>query len=803
MIVRMNVSSLANNRPAAISAQEITWSVVLFSKDILFRGCSWVTLRYAFGCLCFQWCCWVEPQSREFRLVHFRFRSLERLVVMTSRFLVLMLPGLLFLPGDVETTAPDGTPAIVFDSIGGSGGGLTVNATDGWEFSVEKPLTVTALGTWDYKLDGFATDIPVGLWNSQGMLLATARVPAGKAATEVDGFRYVGIGPVQLQPGHGYVIGAAYTPQTKENVAGGNSGAKFFSDGSIRWERRRRVINQPGLAFPELAPERPGEVLLPGGFGPNFLIAAATTPRIYYRTHKVAEPHNYAMVKLPESSNGFHSRDLVVFVSLFARKNGELTQILINGEPLGTGTDALKSVAGTVRMLVAGVTKTAGVRPDIRIAAPSWLRYSDLTKVVDACSGRVRPYVSRTQTLNIELSTLRDTGIPLVNADVEGRFINKGECIEDTWTGLLWQKDGSASGRKNFTQAAEYAANLKLNGLTGWRVPTIEELASVFPADDTPFVETGYVPANSLGATREHHSYWTSELDTRGEDYAFVYHWYDKGGANNCYASRNFVRVRCVRDVDPVDSAAASLVSHESAAEPPTIVQTGRQLVVRRNQPGDHAAPPLQTASASSGDPRKRRFAEFLRNNVIGRTIFGKVTTGIDQDRLESVFERRTTFTRFLESDNGFGFDEVIDIRETIRPRDNSKKNSVRTRQDNRRVILRHQYSIRKSTGEMVGYAREVSHNEGQLSTAAVIKRAVMELNGQELLVRTTTVGYDDHVTADGSGPGAVQSQSKFSVIAGLLQRSQANENFSVNADSLVRKPNRRETELIVDVEVK
>ena len=32
------------------------------------------------------------------------------------------------------------------------------------------------------------------------------------------------------------------------------------------------------------------------------------------------------------------------------------------------------------------------------------------------------------------------------------------------------------------------------------------------------------------------------------DDYAYVYQWYADGGANNCYASRNFAYVRCVHD---------------------------------------------------------------------------------------------------------------------------------------------------------------------------------------------------------------------------------------------------------------
>ena len=701
---------------------------------------------------------------------------------MASRMFLFLVPALALLPGDAGTARPVGTPAIVFDRIGGAGGGLSVNVTDGWEFSAEKPLTVTSLGVWDHKNDGLGTEIPVGLWDANGNLLAQATVPAGKAADEIDSFRYVSIEPVSLSGGQNYVIGAAYRPETKEYISGGATSGTFFSDGAIRWVIRRRIIRQDGLAFPEAQSKPPNIVATPGGFGPNFMVAEPTNPRIYYRTHKIDDERRYALVKLPEVANGSHSRDLVVFVSLFAKKNGELTQILVNGEPLGIGADALKSVASTVRMLSDGMTKLAGVRPDIRVAAPSWIQYSDLTQVVDACSGRANTSVRRTPALRVELSTYRDTAIPLVNADVEGRFIVNGECVEDTWTGLLWQKDGSTSGKKNFQQAAEYAASLKLNGLAGWRVPTIEELASIFPADDTPFTGTDYTTEQCCAPPHEYNSYWTSELDDRQKDYAYVYQWYAKGGANNGYASRNFVRVRCVRDAEP---ATRVLESHA------------------RRQPVTDPAKVVIRSSVRIRDPKARQIVDFLRRNVIGKAISGRVVTGFDNDRMESVFERKTTFERLLESETGFGFDEVIEIKETLRPRVKSGKQPAPARQDNRRVILRHQYSVRRSTGEVVGYAREVSHNEGQLSTAAVIKRAVAELSSGELIIRTSTVGYDDHVTAKGFGAGAVKEQSKYSVHAGLLQRSQANEFFAVNEDTLDRKPNRRETELIVETEVK
>ena len=128
------------------------------------------------------------------------------------------------------------------------------------------------------------------------------------------------------------------------------------------------------------------------------------------------------------------------------------------------------------------------------------------------------------------------------------RFIDRGEYVQDTKTGLLWQKDGKASGKRNYYQAADYAKSLALGGLLGWRVPTREELASIFPARQAPFTNTPYTNQPCCKGPYEWHSYWTADLDKRLKDYAYVYHWYGKGGFNNCYASKNYDYVRAVHD---------------------------------------------------------------------------------------------------------------------------------------------------------------------------------------------------------------------------------------------------------------
>jgi hypothetical protein len=82
--------------------------------------------------------------------------------------------------------------------------------------------------------------------------------------------------------------------------------------------------------------------------------------------------------------------------------------------------------------------------------------------------------------LKQELSTLRQENERLKKQiavmggppGARPRFVDRGEYVEDTRTGLWWQKDGALSGKLNYYDAIKYAASLKLGGQSGWRVPT-------------------------------------------------------------------------------------------------------------------------------------------------------------------------------------------------------------------------------------------------------------------------------------------------------------------------------------------
>ena len=104
-------------------------------------------------------------------------------------------------------------------------GGIPIfNSTYGWEFSVTSTVTVTDLGVYDRSNDGFLHSHTVGLWTSNGSLLADTILAAGASGTAdvVSGggtgaFRYNSIGPLVLGPGD-YVVAASVIARDDDGV---------------------------------------------------------------------------------------------------------------------------------------------------------------------------------------------------------------------------------------------------------------------------------------------------------------------------------------------------------------------------------------------------------------------------------------------------------------------------------------------------------------------------------------------------------------------------------------------------------
>lgn len=436
-------------------------------------------------------------------------------------------------------------------------GNLAANVTVGWEFQPTAPIQINELGVIDPFARGLHGDLKVAIWNIAGQMVASATIPKGKDTKVKDHFRYVPISPVQLEPGKTYIIGGFY-PRGSDDMILDQGVPKVSFAAPIRWIASRRGVTEE-LAVPRArTPGLATTIQSMGGFGPTFSIV---------KSEATLKPRNvYRFIQLPsgmvteldialetETEEEFLARQqrLTPIVQVFALPNGTIGQLVVGGTPLGKGEDAFKKLSFYVRSEREKLRGRKMVFQIVHMARVSKTELSLIQKIVAA--GTHQPSDNSPVAVIDEVPTVdfAHGHVKQLSKDGEfvdaGRFVDKGEVILDTWTGLFWQKDGTAAPPVNFYDAAKYASNLELGEMKDWRVPTIEELATIFPANFGPFKNSKYNPGECCGGPAEYAGFWTSELDTRLPDYAFIYQWYNDGGANNCYASRNRGYVRCVR----------------------------------------------------------------------------------------------------------------------------------------------------------------------------------------------------------------------------------------------------------------
>ncbi len=122
----------------------------------------------------------------------------------------------------------------------------------------------------------------------------------------------------------------------------------------------------------------------------------------------------------------------------------------------------------------------------------------------------------------------------------EDRFTVSWEVVEDSVTGLMWQKNGNAAGSKTWNNAKNYCANLSLWWYSDWKLPNVKELESIVDfSKKNPSIETSKF-TNTVSRY-----YWSSTTYSNGTGYAWgVYFYY---GYSSYYSKTNYKYVRCVR----------------------------------------------------------------------------------------------------------------------------------------------------------------------------------------------------------------------------------------------------------------
>lgn len=138
--------------------------------------------------------------------------------------------------------------------------------TLGWAFSIDVPMRVIELGVFDSHQDGLKDSHDVGIFNSSGLLLASATVASGQVNELSEKFRYAPANVV-LTPGQLYMIGATWGPNSDEVLFGAatNPTQDFETLDEVNW--LSYAFASGGTLS---APLTFGTDVTAGYFGPNF-----------------------------------------------------------------------------------------------------------------------------------------------------------------------------------------------------------------------------------------------------------------------------------------------------------------------------------------------------------------------------------------------------------------------------------------------------------------------------------------------------------------------------------------------------
>jgi hypothetical protein len=78
---------------------------------------------------------------------------------------------------------------------------------------------------------------------------------------------------------------------------------------------------------------------------------------------------------------------------------------------------------------------------------------------------------------------------------------SNNEAVRDNTTNLVWERVPD-TGQRNWADSVAYCPTKTVGGVTGWRLPSIDELTNLYPAPTPPFTYN-----TSL-------AYWSATTDT-------------------------------------------------------------------------------------------------------------------------------------------------------------------------------------------------------------------------------------------------------------------------------------------------
>jgi hypothetical protein len=123
-------------------------------------------------------------------------------------------------------------------------------------------------------------------------------------------------------------------------------------------------------------------------------------------------------------------------------------------------------------------------------------------------------------------------------------YTKERNIVTDTTTKLLWQDDVT-SPYKSWDEAISYCQSLTIDGVSDWRLPSMQELQTLIQFDHSPKISTTF-------STRGGGKYWSSEVYPYTPESAAYYIDFSTGfsadyGDRSVFEKSNRYRVRCVK----------------------------------------------------------------------------------------------------------------------------------------------------------------------------------------------------------------------------------------------------------------
>lgn len=125
-----------------------------------------------------------------------------------------------------------------------------------------------------------------------------------------------------------------------------------------------------------------------------------------------------------------------------------------------------------------------------------------------------------------------------------------GEAVLDRETGVVWERAPSSSGgplgtgERNWRAALAYCVTLTKGSRRGWRLPTIQELASLI--DPSAAAPGPALPAGNPFVRVRSNVYWSATVDIVSPDFPWAVNFFG-GGMGASSRNDNLSFVWCVR----------------------------------------------------------------------------------------------------------------------------------------------------------------------------------------------------------------------------------------------------------------